>query len=225
MKKRRDKSVRSLTALLALLFLVTGILAVYLWQQEKQEDRVFCYLVEREGGISDELFRQLEVLPGLQSAGQIWQVQVSVKINEYQTEGQFRGVDLETYPLQLIRSAGEVAYGHQVLVVPTEGLLESMTDYNGSGITARQKELLLSQMETCSVQLGENTPGKLIGVSGQKEAVLYGDREQARQLAQREKKEIVKSAWIIIQGKENAAAAAEALEKVGHLNRMGAWLQ
>ena len=62
-------------------------------------------------------------------------------------------------------------------------------------------------------------------MSGQKEAVLYGDREQAGQLAQREKKEIVKSAWIIIQGKENADAAVEALEKVGHLNRMGAWLQ
>lgn len=213
MEKRKNKSVRRLQLVLAVLFLCAGFLSLYLWRQEKREEQVQYFLVRTDKDISEELFGEMENLPGLVSAGRICQVSVKLQVDRYQGEGMLWGVDLKKYPLHIICTAGEVTYGNQLLLVPSEDFLENMTDYNGSKITKAQEEFLKTKLSEWEVWLEHDREGKLAGITAQSGTVILGDWEQVRRLAESEQMKVEQLVWIAVAGEDNQKMCGQILEK------------
>jgi len=175
---------------------------------------------------------------GFEELWTIMETEVTLMVGDWQISTTLMGVDLETFPFTLVRSAGEKKLGSAPLLLAGEEIFNTMTDANGTAITTRQSKILTESMESLTAQIvleasnlasssdsAGNSDGsgytsadtaEFLGlVSGDG---LYMDAAQMRTwLAGHGSSASVPLVWLQIKGKSNAEAAEKSLTDAGFL--------
>lgn len=212
----------------AAVLLLLWLFGQLILEQKKEEEPVFLTASLPQGEITEELYASMQDFPGLLSIWPVLSVQVQLEIGDYQTSASLLGVDLSSYPLELLSSAGEKAFGTKPLLVVGADLLSGLTDQSGAPITDRQKRILTEQLSDLSVNLsllsGEESSESLSALSGSQGEFLgissgtslYMDQDQMRDwLQSMQTTAPYTGVCIEIRGRTNAESALEALTKAG----------
>ncbi|MCD8014934.1 MAG: hypothetical protein LUG99_17525 [Lachnospiraceae bacterium] len=246
MKKRKpDKrkylpfifaAVLVIGAAAALIFLLTQF-ALEQWQ-ERQTYLLSVRLSSQE--ITTELCTSMCRFAGFEELWTVMESEVTLTVGDWQISTPLMGVDLETFPLKPVRSAGEKSLGSVPLLLPGEKLFSMLTDANGTAITARQSKILAESIDstdqslTAQIVLENSNPADNsdapdnAGNSGYLSAEtaeflglvsgdgLYMDADQMRTwLSDHGSSASVHLVWLRIKGKSNAETAERSLTEAG----------
>lgn len=228
MKAKKSYLTMFFPLLGAAALLLLWLFSQLILEQKKEEEPVFLTASLPEGQITEELYSSMQDFPGLLSIWPVLSVQVQLGIGDYQTSASLLGVDLSSYPLELLSSTGEKAFGTEPLLVVGEDLLSGLTDQSGAPITDRQKRILTEQLSdlTAGISLlsGDEpsespsalpvSQGEFLGISSG--TSLYMDQDQMRNWLQNMQSTApCTGVCIKIRGRSNAESALEALTKAG----------
>ncbi|MCD8397979.1 MAG: hypothetical protein LUD12_12510 [Lachnospiraceae bacterium] len=242
MTKRKPGKRKYLPFVSAVVF-VTGIAAALIFLlaqfaleqwQERQTYLLSARMPSQE--ITTELCTSMSRFAGFEELWTVMESEVTLTVGDWQISTTLMGVDLETFPFTLVRSAGEKKLGSAPLLLAGEEIFNTMTDANGTAITTRQSKILTESMESLTAQIvleasnlasssgsAGNSDGsgytsadtaEFLGlVSGDG---LYMDAAQMRTwLAGHGSSASVHLVWLQIKGKGNAETAEKSLTDAG----------
>ncbi|MCD7763846.1 MAG: hypothetical protein LUI14_11765 [Lachnospiraceae bacterium] len=216
----------------ALIFLLAQF-ALEQWQ-EQQTYILSARLSSQE--ITTELCTSMGRFAGLEKLWTVIEAEVTLTAGDWQISTTLMGVDLDTFPVTLVRSAGEKQLGSTPLLLAGEELFTMMTDANGTAITARQSKILSESIDSLTAQIvpedsdiaGSPVTSGNSGGSGYTSADtaeflglvsgngLYMDADQMRTwLADHGSTASVHLVWLRIKGKSNAETAEKSLTDAG----------
>lgn len=224
-----------------ILLVVGTILLIFLIAQlfiEQRQEQKICLLSARLSSqeITAELCTSMSRFNGFEELWTVVEADVTLSADAWQTSTTLLGVDLDTFPIKLLDSAGEKALGSRPLLLAGENLFATMTDQNGTRITERQQKILQESISTLTVQLTLNDAGTadLSGESDSSDGAnadsdnyaqflgmvsgsgLYMDASQMRTwLSNHGSTASVHLVWLQIKGKTNAEAAEKSLTEAG----------
>lgn len=167
-RKSAGTSAGKISHLAMLLLFCSIVLILFLfWQilteQKKEQKPVRMMASLPSGTITNDLFLEIQKLPGLRRCWVVYSAQTEIKIGSFQTSAEILGVDLSTWPLKITKSAGEKRQGTSPLIVAGEDLFQTLMDEYGTAITKRQAQVFQEKIETLDVEVtflfsSEDTP-------------------------------------------------------------------
>lgn len=215
---------------LLMFFLVIGLPAVILYMEKEDEK---CWLVTARvaaGSISQEELSAMTGFSGLETLWPVVQENVRLSLNGYFASVTLNGVDLQSYPLSVICSAGRKQQGDTPLLVLGEEALQSLQDQQGHPMGERQQALLMQELAEQKLYLlpaeaetdPDESPEQTQGEEGEILALTKGDggymdrNQMERWLKRQGKTPVIRAAHLQIRGKEAALLAQTTLEKAGY---------
>ncbi|MCD8346510.1 MAG: hypothetical protein LUD16_00920 [Lachnospiraceae bacterium] len=244
MTKRKANKRKYLPFVSAVVF-VTGIAAALIFllaqfaleQWQERQTYIFSARLPSQE-ITTELCTSMSRFAGFEELWTVMESEVTLTVGDWQISITLMGVDLETFPFTLVRSTGEKKLGSAPLLLVGEEIFNTMTDANGTAITARQSKILTESIENLTAQIvleasniaGSSGSAGNSGGSGYTSADtaeflglvsgdgLYMDAAQMRTwLAGYGSSVSVHLVWLRIKGKGNAEAAEKSLTDAGFL--------
>ncbi|MDO5422340.1 MAG: hypothetical protein Q4F41_01275 [Eubacteriales bacterium] len=207
----------SFPVIFACVFAVVFLLGQLLAEQRKEREDVLLTAELPNGEITNELLSQFQAFPGFQQCWAVLTGNVSIRIAQYQASATLCGVDLDSYPLTIVESAGAKAFGSKPLLIVGESFWSSLTDEYGNAITSRQIQVLTQELDTLEAELeldGAVYAAEFLGVA--EEDGIYIDVSQLKPLLEAGGGTgAVSRVCLKIKGVKNAERARESLEKAG----------
>lgn len=209
-------------------FIAAILFLLYQTEEIRQEQAMEgkCFRMEvslSEDVISEEMLKEMAAFPGTEKIWPILTKEVTVKVDTYTETTVLQGVDLETYPLTVVRSTGEKAKGRMPLLVAGEDFFEQLQDEYEKPISKRQKEVVLKTLKTrkASIQIQETKVCDLTGTEGEflgvvKEKGLYMEQQQMKEWLNRMGLSgKLQKVCLQMRGKTKIESAKKSLEEAG----------
>ena len=263
---QRTTYLNGIRPLLVGLLLLTGWLSVQLWQAGAREQALFRISVTvspaesggyaasgsfgqsgqssqsgQSGEFSGEILKRMDSLPGLRRRWALYCADVEIEIDRYHTAAELFGIELDEYPLTIVKSAGEKQAGLRPALIVGEGFFDRLSDEYGNPISERQAKILKEQIASLAVRLAVQDAAGAMGISKgvvEKDARAGGRGKDAfqdaeflgvtegdgvymdadrmnRWLAQMGLPCEIRRVELEIQGERNVQKAQESLEKAG----------
>ena len=257
---QRTTYLNGIRPLLVGLLLLAGWLSVQLWQAGAREQALFRISVtvspaesggyaasgsfgqsgqsSQSGEFSGEILKRMDSLPGLRRRWAFYCADVEIEIDRYHTAAELFGIELDEYPLTIVKSAGEKQAGLRPTLIVGEGFFDRLSDEYENPISERQAKILKEQIASLAVRLavqdvaGVGESGGEAGyVTGNKGKDVFQDAEflgiaegdgiymdadrMNRWLAQMGLPCEIRRVELEIQGERNVQKAQQSLEKAG----------
>ncbi len=260
---QRTTYLNGIRPLLVGLLLLAGWLSVQLWQAGAREQALFRISVtvspaesggyaasgsfgqsgqsSQSGEFSGEILKRMDSLPGLRRRWALYCADVEIEIDRYHTAAELFGIELDEYPLTIVKSAGEKQAGLRPTLIVGEGFFDRLSDEYGNPISERQAKILKEQIAFLAVRLALQGAAGATGISkgveekdvraGGRGKDVFQDAEflgvaegdgiymdadrMCRWLAQMGLPCEIRRVELEIQGERNVQKAQESLEKAG----------
>lgn len=207
-----------------LLVLIAGLI---LWQaggmikERRKEEQIWLVTAEKpEGEISQEELFTMKEFSGLENIWTVIQTEAEMKVKSYMISIAVQGVDLTTYPIKTVRSAGKKTQGAKLLLAVGEDFFEQMKDESGMSVSERQAKVLMEEVGDLKAELRLNPEeadiGAFLGVV-EGNGVYMGQEEMKQWLSAKGIHPGVSKVCMEIRGEKRAERAIESLEKAGFL--------
>lgn len=208
--------------------IVIIVLAVLLFQKTVQnaeglweEQKYYEYMVTAPAKLTETTLQELKKIEGVLDFYPVMSVNMVLKLEGYTMDVTVKGVDIETYPLQLSSREENLSLGNTPALFLSTDCLEQFMDINGQKPGKKKIEQWKQEYTQLSVEAskknGERTEKiKISGILDKPEADILMEQKQMKALAERwrEPAEITRGC-LRIKGKTNASQAAEVLERSG----------
>lgn len=216
-----NKSLRRAGAFFLLTAITVAALLFYqlIRVQRKENQTIYITAEYEKGDVTREQLEKIQQFPGLSHIWTALSVQTSLSVEGYRGTAVLLGVNLETYPVSVLVSAGEKRMGDTPLLLVGEDFLAGLTDEAGGSVTERQKKILRAQMDSLEAELTfeenkETVTAQFLGIVSGSE--LYMDADQLRTMCERANLYCsCRRICLEISGSQNAEKAKESLTKAG----------
>lgn len=225
------KNKKRFATLFLPLFLAVSLLVWLVGDIIKEEKKTEnLWLVEAESvqrDIPETVLTDMETMKGLEKAWIILEKEVRVQVENYYLDTTIQGVDLETFPLTVVASAGKKNQGTIPLLAVGEDFFSELKDDREKSVSKRQREILRENLDTLELKLEissgekeeefsqkEETSGEILGLV--KGNGFYMETEQMKQWLNAqgtsgERKKVL----LQIRGDHRAKQAENSLTKAG----------
>lgn len=154
--------------LLAAVWLLLGLV-----KEQMEAEKTWLVTGEvRDREISSRELKTMQDFPGLEQLWTVIREETVLALDGFQVSADLSGVDLESYPLTVIRSGGEKYRGKKPLLAVGKDIFSNLQDESGKPCGERQRELFWQT-------LGELEPEiALAGGGTEEEGLAEPEKEQ-----------------------------------------------